>query len=152
MRIRAGAFHQVRYEHPHHLAEDCPCGNPQLNLLYGNLHLAAACEQSNSLALGQNALRCRWQIKQSVLCAAVEKIKEQRKPEDFFGHRKPAAQPKMPLISNPVIRNRKAKSGKALGFWIYGSVYSPSIYTVSAPMADAPVTSSAALIPNMKIR
>ena len=113
---------------------------------------AAACEQSKSLALGQNALRCRRQIKQSVLCAAVEKIKEQRKPDDFFGHRKPAAQPKMPPISNPAIQTRKAKSGNALGFLIYGSVYSPSIYTVSAPMADAPVTSSAALIPNMKIR
>jgi len=45
--------------------------------------------------LGQNALRCQWQIKQSVLCAAVDKIEDQRKPDDFIGHRKPAAKPGM---------------------------------------------------------
>jgi len=27
--------------------------------------------------------------------AAVDKIEEKRKPDDFIGHRKPAAQPKM---------------------------------------------------------
>ena len=59
---------------------------------------AAACEQSKVLALGQNALRCRWQIQQSVLCAAVDKIKEKREPADFIGHRKPAAKPKMPQV------------------------------------------------------
>jgi len=42
-------------------------------------------------ALWQNGLRCQWQIQQDVLRAAVEKIEAQRKPDDFFGHRKPAA-------------------------------------------------------------
>ena len=64
---------------------------------YG-LTYAASCEQSKVLALGQNALRCRWQMQQSVLRAAVDKIEEQRKPEDFIGHRKPAAKPKMPQV------------------------------------------------------
>ena len=35
------------------------------------------------------ALRCRWQMQQGHWCAAVDKIEEQRKPEDFIGHRKP---------------------------------------------------------------
>ena len=65
---------------------------------------AAACEQSKELALGKTGLRCRWQIKQDGFGAAVDKIEEMHKPEDFVGHRKPAAKPKMPLISNPVIR------------------------------------------------
>jgi len=67
-------------------------------LSYHSIVYAAACEQSKELALGQNTLRCRWQIKQGVLCAAVDKIKDQRKPPDFIGHRKPAAKPKMPQV------------------------------------------------------
>ena len=34
-------------------------------------------------------LRCLWQMQQRHWCAAVGKIEEQRKPEDFSGHRKP---------------------------------------------------------------
>ena len=34
------------------------------------------------------ALRCRWQMQQRHWCAAVGKIEEQRKPDDFSGHRK----------------------------------------------------------------
>jgi len=36
-------------------------------------------------------VRCRWQMKDKYFGAAVDKIEEQRKPEDFIGHRKPAA-------------------------------------------------------------
>jgi len=46
--------------------------------LYGCVCSVTSCEQSKVLALGQTALRCRWQIKQSGLCAAVDKIKEKR--------------------------------------------------------------------------
>ena len=45
--------------------------------------------------MGKNALRCQWQIKQGVLGAAVDKIEELRKPDDFIGHRKPAVKPRM---------------------------------------------------------
>jgi len=48
--------------------------------------------------LGKTGLRCQWQIKQGGFGAAVEKIEEQRKPDDFFGYRKPAAKPKMPQV------------------------------------------------------
>ena len=37
---------------------------------------------------GERAERCRWQMKRGERVAAVEKIEEKRKPEDFFGHRK----------------------------------------------------------------
>ena len=62
------------------------------------MEYAASCEQSREPALGQNTLRCRRQIQQGVLCAAVDKIEERRKPEDFIGHRKPAAKPRMPRV------------------------------------------------------
>ena len=59
---------------------------------------AAACEQSKVLALGKMLVRCRWQMKDKRFGAAVDKIEEKRKPEDFIGHRKPAAKPKMPQV------------------------------------------------------
>ena len=37
--------------------------------------------------LGERTERCRWQKKRGERVAAVEKIEEKRKPEDFFGHR-----------------------------------------------------------------
>ena len=46
--------------------------------------------------------------------AAVDKIEEKRKPEDFIGHRKPAAKPKMPLTSNPVIRTKNQEIAFAI--------------------------------------
>ena len=36
---------------------------------------------------GERGERCRWQMKRAERVAAVEKIEEKRKPEDFFGHR-----------------------------------------------------------------
>jgi len=33
--------------------------------------------------------------------AAVEKIEDRRKPDDFFGHRNPAAKPRMPWVQVP---------------------------------------------------
>ena len=36
---------------------------------------------------GERAERCQWQKKRGERVAAVEKIEEKRKPEDFFGHR-----------------------------------------------------------------
>ena len=36
---------------------------------------------------GERTERCRWQMKRGERVAAVEKIEEKRKPEDFFGHR-----------------------------------------------------------------
>ena len=48
--------------------------------------------------LGNNALRCQWQMKQSVVGAAVEKNEGKRKPDDFFGHRKTAAKLRMPGV------------------------------------------------------
>jgi len=36
-------------------------------------------------------VRCRWQMKDKHFGAAVDKIEEKRKPDDFIGHRKPAA-------------------------------------------------------------
>ena len=44
-----------------------------------------------ALALGKILVRCRWQMKDKYFGAAVDKIEEKRKPEDFIGHRKPAA-------------------------------------------------------------
>ena len=45
---------------------------------------------------GERAERCQWQKKRGERVAAVEKIEEKRKPEDFFGHRnrKPWALPR----------------------------------------------------------
>ena len=51
---------------------------------------AASCEQSKALALGKMLVRCRWQMKDKHFGAAVDKIKEKRKPDDFIGHRKQA--------------------------------------------------------------
>ena len=36
---------------------------------------------------GERAERCRWQIQRGERVAAVDKIEDQRKPEDFIGHR-----------------------------------------------------------------
>ena len=36
---------------------------------------------------GERAERCQWQKKRGERVAAVEKIEEKRKPEDFFGYR-----------------------------------------------------------------
>ena len=49
-----------------------------------------------ALALGQIIERRLWRIQRDDLCAAVDKIEDQRKPEDFIGHRKPAVKPRMP--------------------------------------------------------
>ena len=49
-------------------------------------------------ALGQIAERCQWQMQRGYLGAAVEKIKDQRKHDDFFGHRKPGDQSNGPHI------------------------------------------------------
>ena len=65
---------------------------------YCRVGSAAACEQSKALALGKILVRCRWQMKDKDFGAAVDKIEEKRKPEDFIGHRKPAAKPKMPRV------------------------------------------------------
>jgi hypothetical protein len=65
---------------------------------YYDIEYAAACEQSKELALGKMLVRCRWQKKDKHFGAAVDKIEEKRKPEDFIGHRKPATKPKMPQV------------------------------------------------------
>ena len=36
---------------------------------------------------GERSERCLWQIQRGERVAAVEKIEEKRKPDDFFGHR-----------------------------------------------------------------
>ena len=41
-------------------------------------------------SLGNTYDRCRWQIKVICVGAAVEKIEEQRKPDNFFVNCKPA--------------------------------------------------------------
>ena len=48
--------------------------------------------------MGKMLVRCRWQMKDKHFGAVVDKIEEQRKPEDFIGHHKPAAKPKMPQV------------------------------------------------------
>ena len=40
-----------------------------------------------SPAAGERYERCLWQMKRAERVAAVEKIEEKRKPDDFFGHR-----------------------------------------------------------------
>ena len=37
--------------------------------------------------MGERPDRCRWQRKGGERVAAVDKIEEKRKPEDFIGHR-----------------------------------------------------------------
>ncbi|MBO5318074.1 MAG: hypothetical protein J6A74_06495 [Oscillospiraceae bacterium] len=61
--------------------------------------------------MGQTALRCRWQMQQGGLCAAVKKIEVQCKPDDFFGHRKPAVMPRMTRVSplGPKIGNSRQR-------------------------------------------
>ena len=39
------------------------------------------------LAQGERAERRRWRMKRGERVAAVEKIEDQRKPDDFFGYR-----------------------------------------------------------------
>ena len=39
------------------------------------------------LARGERSERCRWQIQRAERVAAVDKIEDQRKPDDFIGHR-----------------------------------------------------------------
>ena len=39
------------------------------------------------LSGGERTERCQWQIKRGERVAAVDKIEDQRKPEDFIGHR-----------------------------------------------------------------
>ena len=48
-------------------------------------------------ALGQNAERCQWQRKRGVLWAAVDKIEDQRKPDDFIGYRNLGDQSSFPF-------------------------------------------------------
>ena len=36
---------------------------------------------------GERAERCRWQMQRGEQVAVVDKIEDQRKPEDFIGHR-----------------------------------------------------------------
>ena len=79
---------------------------------YYDIEYAAACEQSKELALGKMLVRCRWQKKDKHFGAAVDKIEEKRKPEDFIGHRKPATKPKMPQV-------RILSSGPKMQEWIY---------------------------------
>ena len=61
-------------------------------------HIPASCDQSRKPDLGQTRERCRRQIKRVRLCAAVGKIEEMRKPDDFSVYRKPAAEPRMPRV------------------------------------------------------
>ena len=42
------------------------------------------------LLKGKKFERCLWQIQRELFGAAVEKIEDQRKPEDFFEYRKSA--------------------------------------------------------------
>ena len=46
-------------------------------------------ETGERSSLGKRGERCRRQMQRPERSAAVEKIEEKRKPEDFFGHRKP---------------------------------------------------------------
>ena len=39
------------------------------------------------LSGGERTERCQWQIKRGERVAAVDKIEEMRKPEDFIGYR-----------------------------------------------------------------
>jgi len=50
--------------------------------------------------LGKNDLRCQWQMQQGVFGAAVDKIEDWRKPEDFIGYRKPGDQSSKPKVSD----------------------------------------------------
>ena len=46
-------------------------------------------ESDEHSSLGKRPDRRRWREEGGARSAAVEKIEDQRKPEDFFGHRKP---------------------------------------------------------------
>jgi len=43
--------------------------------------------RTQGTATGERGERCRWQIKRAKRVAAVDKIEDQRKPEDFIGYR-----------------------------------------------------------------
>ncbi len=62
--------------------------------------------------MGKTALHCQWQMKLGGFGAAVDKIEEMRKPEDFIGHRKPAAKPRMPRVRVSPLGPNKQK-------WLY---------------------------------
>ena len=47
-------------------------------------------ETDERSSLGKRGARCRWQMQRPERSAAVDKIEDQRKPDDFTGHRKPA--------------------------------------------------------------
>ncbi len=81
-----------------HSVKGCPWVSFDRICLSGRSGNAASGEQSRVPALGKTALRCRWQMKQGGFSAAVDKIEDQRKPDDFIGHRKPAAKPRMPRV------------------------------------------------------
>ena len=52
--------------------------------------LSSGYETDERSSLGMAVRRCLRQNKASAISAAVEKIEDQRKPDDFFGHRKAA--------------------------------------------------------------
>ena len=52
-------------------------------------HVSGCGPVGSAPALGQNTERCRRQSKRGVLWAAVDKIEDQRKPDDFIGYRNP---------------------------------------------------------------
>ena len=70
------------------------------------IEYAASCEQSKVLALGKLLIRCRWQIKDKQFGTAVDKIKDQRMPEDFIGYRKTGGRAEDAAGSNPVARTK----------------------------------------------
>ena len=51
------------------------------------LHTSSVTFGDSFSSRGERAERCQWQKKRGERVAAVEKIEEKRKPEDFFGHR-----------------------------------------------------------------
>ena len=56
-------------------------------------------ESDERSSLGKRGERCLWQMKRPKRSAAVEKIEDQHKPEDFFGHRKPGVHTEMPTLT-----------------------------------------------------
>jgi len=71
--------------------------------LYNGVSVSGCSAVGSAPALGQNAERCQWQIKRGVLWAAVEKIEDQRKPDDFFGYRNPGDQSNPSVIFQPIL-------------------------------------------------
>jgi len=66
-------------------------------------------EADERSSLGKRADRCRWQGEGGERSAAVEKIEDRRKPEDFFGYRKPAQSDNPEVVGSspsPATRNR----------------------------------------------